>query len=181
MAYNIRKAVVIGSGTMGGGIASLLAGGGVDVLLLDIPARDTQPGDPSGKRSAVANEGLKRELTATQDQLATLQKQVADPTDRNVQRAEIDRLKDENKSLTDKLASLEASNALIQNELDALKPPLPKAEVPSDKKDELKLPSHEDMERAKAALGDAWRKLMDMIGQMQKEMLGNKDDPPVRL
>jgi hypothetical protein len=37
------------------------------------------------------------------------------------------------------------------------------------------------MERAKAALTDAWRKLMDMIGQMQKDMLGGKDNPPVRL
>ena len=29
-------------------------------LLLDIPARDTQPGDPAAKRSAIAIEGLKR-------------------------------------------------------------------------------------------------------------------------
>jgi chromosome segregation ATPase len=139
--------------------------------------------EPAVTQAITANEALKRELAATQDQLAALQKEVADPTDRNVQRAEIDRLKNENKSLTDKLASLEASNALMQNELDALKPPppLPKAEVPSDKKDELKLPSREDMERAKAALGDAWRKLMDMIGQMQKDMLSNKSYPPVRL
>lgn len=139
--------------------------------------------EPAVTQAIAANETLKRDLAATQEQLAALQKQIADPTDRNVQRAEIDRLNDENKSLTDKLASLEASNALMQNELDALKPPppSPKAEVPSDKKDELKLPSREDMERAKAALGDAWRKLMDMIGQMQKDMLGNRGDPPVRL
>jgi chromosome segregation ATPase len=139
--------------------------------------------EPAVTQAITANEALKRELAATQDQLAALKKQIADPTDRNVQRAEIDRLKDENKNLTDKLASLEASNALMQNELDALKPPppLPKAEVPSDRKDELKLPSREDMERAKAALSDAWRKLMDMIGQMQKDMLGNKDDSSVRL
>ena len=60
MGYQIRKAVVIGSGTMGGGIAALLAGVGVDTILLDIPARDTQPGDPAAKRSAIALEGLKR-------------------------------------------------------------------------------------------------------------------------
>ncbi|HVU13898.1 MAG TPA: 3-hydroxyacyl-CoA dehydrogenase/enoyl-CoA hydratase family protein [Phototrophicaceae bacterium] len=60
MAYQIRKAVVIGSGTMGGGIASLLAGVGVDTLLLDIPARDTQPGDSAAKRNAIVSEGLKR-------------------------------------------------------------------------------------------------------------------------
>src|SRR5664279_4782147 len=69
MAYQIRKAVVIGSGTMGGGIASLLAGVGVDTVLLDIPARDTQPGDPAGKRSAVAAEGLKRVQSSRPAQL----------------------------------------------------------------------------------------------------------------
>ena len=62
MGYNIRKAVVIGSGTMGGGIASLLAGVGVETVLLDIPARDTQPTDPKAKRSAVALEGVKRRM-----------------------------------------------------------------------------------------------------------------------
>ena len=36
MVRKIRKAAVIGSGIMGGGIAALLAGAGVDVLLLDI-------------------------------------------------------------------------------------------------------------------------------------------------
>lgn len=58
MVYNIRKAAVIGSGTMGGGIAALLAGVGVEVLLLDIPAKDTQPGDPPAKRNAVVLGGL---------------------------------------------------------------------------------------------------------------------------
>jgi len=60
MAYNIRKAAVIGSGTMGGGIAALLAGVGIETILLDIPARDTQPGDPPAKRNAIVNEGVKR-------------------------------------------------------------------------------------------------------------------------
>ncbi len=36
MGYRIRKAAVIGSGTMGGGIAALLAGVGIPTLLLDI-------------------------------------------------------------------------------------------------------------------------------------------------
>lgn len=139
--------------------------------------------EPAVTQALAANDALKSELAATKDQVAALQKQVSDRSARNAQQAEIDRLKDDNKSLVDKLASLEASNALMQNELDALKPPppLPKAEVPPDKKDEMKIPSREDMERAKAALTDAWRKLMDMIGQMQKDMLGGKDNPPVRL
>jgi len=53
MSYHIRKAAVIGSGTMGGGIAALLAGIGVQVVLLDIPAKDTSPGDPPAKRNAI--------------------------------------------------------------------------------------------------------------------------------
>ncbi|HUS85499.1 MAG TPA: 3-hydroxyacyl-CoA dehydrogenase NAD-binding domain-containing protein, partial [Anaerolineales bacterium] len=36
MKYHIRKAAVIGSGTMGGGIAALFAGLGIPTLLLDI-------------------------------------------------------------------------------------------------------------------------------------------------
>ena len=36
--YEIKKAAVIGAGTMGLGIAGQLANAGVDVLLLDIPA-----------------------------------------------------------------------------------------------------------------------------------------------
>lgn len=60
MQHTIRKAAVIGSGTMGSGIAALLAGVGVETLLLDIPARDTTPGDAPAKRNAVAAEGLKR-------------------------------------------------------------------------------------------------------------------------
>lgn len=60
MGFNIRKAAVIGSGTMGGGIAALLAGVGIEVTLLDIAAPPSQPGDAPAKRSAIAIEGLKR-------------------------------------------------------------------------------------------------------------------------
>lgn len=139
--------------------------------------------EPAIAQALNANDALKRELAATKEQIAALQKQVADQSSRNAQQAEIERLKNDNKSLTDKLVSLETNNALMQSEIDALKPPvpLPQAEVPPDKKDELKLPSREDMERAKTALTDAWRKLMDMIGQLQKDMIGGKDNPPVRL
>ena len=60
MAYSIRKAAVIGSGTMGGGIATLLAGAGVDVTVLDIPAKGTQPGDKPAKRNALVSDNLKK-------------------------------------------------------------------------------------------------------------------------
>jgi 3-hydroxyacyl-CoA dehydrogenase len=60
MHYNIRKAGVIGSGTMGGGIATLLAGVGVPVVLLDIPAKDTKPGDSPAKRNAIVIDNLNK-------------------------------------------------------------------------------------------------------------------------
>ena len=49
MAYSIRKAAVIGSGTMGSGIATLLAAVGVETTLIDIAAKGTQPGDKPAK------------------------------------------------------------------------------------------------------------------------------------
>ena len=57
MSYKIKKAAVLGSGTMGGGIAAVLAGIGVDVILMDMPARDTEPGDR--KRNSVVEANLK--------------------------------------------------------------------------------------------------------------------------
>jgi 3-hydroxyacyl-CoA dehydrogenase len=69
MHYSIRRAAVIGAGTMGGGIAALLAGVGIPVDLLDIAAKDTQPGDPAAKRSAPAAEGVNRLKTGRPAQL----------------------------------------------------------------------------------------------------------------
>lgn len=59
MTYEIKKAAVIGSGTMGGGIASLLAGIGVETLLLDIPPRDSSPEDGAGVRNSIVAGNLK--------------------------------------------------------------------------------------------------------------------------
>src|SRR3954468_12228863 len=56
--YNIHKAGVIGSGTMGSGIAALLAGVGIPVVLLDVAAKDTKPGDSPAKRNAIVTDNL---------------------------------------------------------------------------------------------------------------------------
>lgn len=56
MSRKIRKAAVIGSGIMGGGIAALLAGAGVDVLLLDIvpfDLTDEEKKDPAARNRLV--------------------------------------------------------------------------------------------------------------------------------
>ena len=55
MGLRIKSAAVIGSGTMGGGIASLLAGVGIETLLLDIPPPGSNPADgPRARNSLVA-------------------------------------------------------------------------------------------------------------------------------
>ncbi len=130
------------------------------------------------------SDALKRELAATREQVAALQKQVAAQGDQSARDAEIARLKSENAALNDRIAGLQIDTAAMKNEIAALKPPpapTPPAEVPPDSKDKLKLPTREDLERARAALNEAWRRVMDMIGQLQKDMMGGRDDPPVRL
>ena len=59
MSFQIKKAAVIGSGTMGGGIASLLAGVGIETLLLDIPPPDSSVDDGAKVRNAVVNSNLR--------------------------------------------------------------------------------------------------------------------------
>ncbi|RMF77217.1 MAG: 3-hydroxyacyl-CoA dehydrogenase/enoyl-CoA hydratase family protein [Chloroflexi bacterium] len=60
MTHNIRKAAVIGSGTMGGGIAALLAGVGIETLLLDIPAPGTSADDEFTTRNAIVLGNVER-------------------------------------------------------------------------------------------------------------------------
>lgn len=60
MTYHIRKAGVVGSGTMGSGIAALLAAVGVPVVMLDIAAKGTNPGDAPAKRNAVVLDNLNK-------------------------------------------------------------------------------------------------------------------------
>ncbi|NUM46095.1 MAG: enoyl-CoA hydratase/isomerase family protein [Anaerolineales bacterium] len=57
MSYQLNKAVVIGSGTMGAAIAAHLANAGVRVTLLDIVPKDAPPGN-SAARNAIVKKGL---------------------------------------------------------------------------------------------------------------------------
>jgi len=63
MKYHIRKAMVIGSGTMGAAIAAHLANAGVSVTLLDILPTDA-PADDKTARNKIVNEGWERCLKA---------------------------------------------------------------------------------------------------------------------
>ena len=56
---HIKKVAILGSGLMGTGIAAHLAGCGLEVLLLDLPAAE------AGKsRNAIAQENLQKALKA---------------------------------------------------------------------------------------------------------------------
>jgi 3-hydroxyacyl-CoA dehydrogenase len=63
MKYQINKAVVIGSGTMGAALAAHLANAGVPVTLLDIVPKDAPAGDKAA-RNKIVNEGWDRCLKA---------------------------------------------------------------------------------------------------------------------
>ncbi len=60
MSYNIRRVVVIGSGTMGGGIAAHVANAGIPVTLLDIVPRDLAAA--KGNRNAIVQGNWKSVL-----------------------------------------------------------------------------------------------------------------------
>ncbi|PID78466.1 MAG: 3-hydroxyacyl-CoA dehydrogenase [Gammaproteobacteria bacterium] len=66
MTRKIRKAAVIGSGIMGGGIAALLASAGVPTLLLDIvpfDLKDEEKNDPA-QRNRIVTAGLQATLNS---------------------------------------------------------------------------------------------------------------------
>ena len=63
MAYQIRKAAVIGSGVMGSGIAAHLANIGIPVLLLDIVPREVTEAEQA--------KGLTLEDSAVRNRIAT--------------------------------------------------------------------------------------------------------------
>ena len=67
MIRKIRKAAVIGSGVMGGGIAALLASAGARVTLLDIvppDLKETEKKDPAA-RNRIVKAGLDTVLAAS--------------------------------------------------------------------------------------------------------------------
>lgn len=64
MVQRIKKAAVIGSGIMGGGIAAILAGAGVEVLLLDIVPFDLKEEEKNNPkaRNRIVSAGLENAL-----------------------------------------------------------------------------------------------------------------------
>jgi len=90
---------------------------------------------------------------------------IENATDLNSLKGEIARLQDEVASLKKEIATLK----------DPPPPPRPPADLtaPSDKGSDvtIKLPSAEEMARAREFIEGAWRRLVDMIVTMQKDLL----------
>src|SRR5688572_20538776 len=82
MTYAIRRAAVIGSGTMGGAIAAHLANNGVPVDLLDIVPRDLTPEEQAKGltlqdaqvRNRIVNKGWDAQLKARPAALVSQEK-----------------------------------------------------------------------------------------------------------
>ena len=64
MAYQIRRAAVIGAGTMGAGIAAQIANAGIPVDLLDIVPDDAKDSTDREARNRVTQSGLERAIKA---------------------------------------------------------------------------------------------------------------------
>ena len=110
------------------------------------------------------------------------------PDERAAYDAEIGRLQKENEALKAQLAAREAPATGKTDEAlpkgDSLKPQepqgpkvagggrkieIPKIEIP---RIEIPLPSDQDMDRMMSAMEKAWRRLVDMANQMQKDFSG---------
>lgn len=102
------------------------------------------------------------------------------PEDRAALEKEIGRLQGEVSDLKSRIADLQAEVARLR-----VTPPPPPAEVkppeekapPADQGGSLKLPSEADMARARAAITDAWRRVLDMIGNLQRDMVRKPPSP----
>jgi seryl-tRNA synthetase len=134
------------------------------------------------------NESLAGEAASLRKEIAALKTQVAAQASDTTQRQEIARLEKENAELKDRLAALQIESATMQRQIVELTPPpppVPPAAVPapqtkeSDK--ELKMPSREELAQARAAIVEAWRRVMEMMNDLRKDLTGRNDDAPVKL
>jgi hypothetical protein len=96
-------------------------------------------------------------------------------------------------ALENEVAHLQDVVAALQKEVEALReppPPRPPAPIPPpaaappaptppaatpDKDTGIKLPSEQDMARARAYIEETWRRLVDMIDQLQRDMMRKRD------
>ncbi len=102
------------------------------------------------------------------------------PEERATLEKEIDALRGELKAAKDELAAAKLEIANLKGEIEGLRtpppPPLPPQTVPPSPPPDhdgvtIKLPTQEDIARARGFIADTWHRLVDMIAQWQKDML----------
>jgi hypothetical protein len=97
------------------------------------------------------------------------------PDERAALDAEIGRLQADNEKLKAELAARGATvTGKIEEPMpktDSLKQPEPKV-ADSQRKIEIPLPSESDMDRVRSFIEQAWRRLVEMASQMQKDVAG---------
>jgi len=79
---------------------------------------------------------------------------------------------DERSALEAEIARLQSDNAALKKEMIARAIPLPgtRTEPPSNSQLELKLPSDADVDRAMAFMERLWRRLIDMVQRVQRDI-----------
>ena len=87
------------------------------------------------------------------------------PEDRAALETEIARLQDEVTKLKSEIAALREPPPPPRPPAE-LTPPAPKGAEPK-----IKMPSSEDVERARVIIEDAWRRIVDMIDTLRKDMM----------
>ncbi|MFD1863374.1 3-hydroxyacyl-CoA dehydrogenase NAD-binding domain-containing protein [Planococcus chinensis] len=128
MAYQIKKAAVIGSGVMGSGIAAHLANIGIPVVLLDIVPRELTK-EEEAKGLTLDNKGVRNRIASTAVQKLLKQKPAPLAAKKNLQlitpgnlEDDLDRLKDVDWIIEVIVENLEVKKSLYEK-LDAVRKP----------------------------------------------------------
>ncbi len=134
------------------------------------------------------NEALAADLAAMRRDIANLGTQVTAQVTAQKQvesqRAEITRLQTENSQLNEQIAALRDETTAMQKRIAELEPPRPPAPVPAPKSSELKvpqMPSKEELAQARAAVAEAWRRVVEMLNDLKRDLTGKSDDESMRL
>ena len=146
-----------------------------------------QPGDALQTelaRMRSGNEALAAELAAMRRDIANVGTQLTAQKQVEAQRGEITKLQNDNKQLNEQIAALRDETSAMQKRIAELEPPRPPAPVPAPKSSELKvpqMPSKDELAQARAALAEAWRRVVEMLNELKRDLTGKSDDDPVRL
>jgi DNA repair exonuclease SbcCD ATPase subunit len=129
-------------------------------------------------------DALKAEFAAMRRDIANVGTQVMAQKQVEAQRVEIAKLQNENRQLNDQLAALRDETTAMQKRIAELEPPRPPAPVPAPKSSELKvpqMPSKDELAQARAAIAEAWRRVVEMLNELKRDLTGKGDEDSVRL